>query len=251
MKILLLDIETAPNKVFAWGLFKQDIRLDQIEEPGYTLCWAAKWAGEKEVMFSSLHRDGELKMVSEIYKLIEEADVVIHYNGTKFDIPVLNQEFLKNGLKPPAPVMEIDLLRTVRNRFRLPSNKLDYVARYLKLQGKVKHKGMALWRECMEGDDKAWETMELYNKHDVLLLERVYEQLLPWIHNHPNHGLFTDEEEMVCPNCGSSHLQKRGFHYTKTLAYQRYRCMDCGSWHKARTNALTKEKRSVIITGIK
>ena len=37
-RILLLDIETAPHRVFAWGLWGQDIYLDQIEEPGYTLC---------------------------------------------------------------------------------------------------------------------------------------------------------------------------------------------------------------------
>lgn len=250
MKILLLDIETAPHKVFAWGLFKQDIYIDSIQDPGYTLCWAAKWYGEKEIMFSSIHKDGHQSMLRQIYKLLDEADAVIHYNGTKFDIPTLNQEFLKAGFAPPSPVIEIDLLRTVRRRFRLPSNKLDYVSQYLNLGTKVKHKGMGLWRDCMAGDEKSWSIMEEYNKKDVALLEDLYEEIKPWVTNHPNHALFTDGEEMVCPNCGSNHLQKRGFYYTKTLRYQRYRCMDCGSWHRSRTTDLPTEKRKVVVVGV-
>jgi hypothetical protein len=33
-KILLLDIETAPHRVYSWGLWKQDIHIDRIIEPG-------------------------------------------------------------------------------------------------------------------------------------------------------------------------------------------------------------------------
>jgi len=53
-KILFLDIESAPSRVYTWGLFNQNIALNQIEEPGYTLCWAAKWFGKKKMLFSSV-----------------------------------------------------------------------------------------------------------------------------------------------------------------------------------------------------
>ena len=43
MNILLIDIETAPNKVYTWGLWNQNVSLNQIDEVGYTLCWAATW----------------------------------------------------------------------------------------------------------------------------------------------------------------------------------------------------------------
>lgn len=56
MKILLLDIETAPNTVYTWGLFKQNIAINQIESPGYILCWAAKWLGDDRMFFSSLRK---------------------------------------------------------------------------------------------------------------------------------------------------------------------------------------------------
>lgn len=250
MKTLMLDIETSPNKVFTWGLFNQNIAINQIDEAGYTLCWAAKWLNEPHMKFASLHKDGKEKMLMEIYRLINEADVVIHFNGIKFDMPTLNKEFLLLGWSPPSPCLQVDLYRVVRKQFRFPSNKLDYVCQALGLGGKTQHKGMELWRECMAGLDSAWRKMEKYNRRDVVLLEKLYQRLLPWIPNHPNHGLFVDQDDRVCPNCGGSNLHKRGRYYTATMSYQRYRCVDCGSWSKERHNDLTKGKRQRIVKGV-
>ena len=246
----MLDIETSPNKVYVWGLFKQNIALSQIEEPGQTLCWAAKWLGSRDTMFASLHADGKEPMLEAIYDLLEMSDVVTHYNGMKFDIPTLNQEFVSQGWGPPAPFIQIDLLRVVRKQFRLTSNKLDYVAQYLGLGAKTQHKGMALWRECMAGDDKAWEVMERYNKQDVALLEKLYERLRPWIPNHPNFGLFAADGKRHCPNCGGVKLVKRGSYYTAVLRYQRYRCSGCGAWSKDRFNDMSLDDRKNIVKGV-
>lgn len=233
MKILLLDIETAPHKVYSWGLYNQDINPDNVIEQGYTLCWAAKWRGQKRVHFSSIHKTSRKKMVKEIYDLINEADAVVHYNGTKFDIPTLNHEFLYDRLAPPSSYSEIDLLRTARQRFRLPSNKLDYVAQYLGLGGKVKHMGMQLWHDCMDGCPKAWRIMERYNKKDVTLLEDVYDAMLPWIKQHPNWGHYVDHG-LTCAKCGSSRVVKNGVERKTIVPYQRYKCLKCGSPLKGR-----------------
>ncbi len=250
MKILLLDIETAPNKVYTWGLFNQNIALNQIDEPGYTLCWSAKWLGKKEIMFASLYKNGKREMLKQIEDLLNEADVVVHYNGTRFDIPILNQEFLSMGWGPPKPIQQIDLLRTVRSRFRFTSNKLAYVAEYLGLGKKVQHKGMMLWRECMAGITVAWRKMEEYNKQDIRILEKVYLALQPWIVNHPNFGLYVFRDRPNCPSCGSGDIQKRGLARTQTLTYQRYRCMSCGAWSKERYSNLNKDQRKNVLKGI-
>lgn len=244
----MLDIETAPHRVYTWGLFKQNIALNQIQEAGYTLSWAAKWYGEKKVMFSSI-REGKKTMLRGIYDLVSEADVVVHYYGSHFDMPTLNQEWLANGFRPPAPYIQIDLINTVKKRFRLPSNKLSYIAEYLKLGSKVNHKGMDLWRGCMEGKDADWKVMERYNKQDVVLLEKLYDAMKPWVVNHPNAALWQDRYEQACPTCGSSHLQKRGLYYTKTQTYQRFACKDCGTWSRARTTSLDKDKRKTVLVG--
>jgi len=233
LRILLLDIETAPNLVHAWGLWDQNISINQIIESGYTLCYAAKWYNEEEVYFDSVFDNTPKGMLEGIHALMDEADAIIHYNGTHFDIPTLNKEFLLAGMSPPAPAKQIDLLRTARSQFKFPSNKLDYVATALGLEGKTPHKGHGLWVGCMNGSKEDWEIMEIYNINDVIILEQVYNKLKPWIKNHANHGLFASGG-LVCPNCGGNHYQKRGFAYTHSGKYQRYQCNGCTNWFRAK-----------------
>ncbi len=231
MRILLLDIESAPNTAYVWGLFKQNISISQIVDSSSVLCWAAKWYGGDHVMFSSI-LNGKKTMLKKIHSLLDECDAVIHYNGTRFDIPTLNKEFLEAEMSPPAPYHQIDLLKTARKEFRFPSNKLDYVARALGLGQKTKHEGFELWIKCMNRDKEAWAVMALYNKQDVILLEKVYERFLPWIRTHPNVSICNDYTG--CTRCGSYHLQRRGYSTTATGKYQRYQCQDCGGWQQQR-----------------
>lgn len=245
MRLLLLDIESAPNTAYVWGLFKQNISISQIVDSSKMLCWAAKWLGEDKVEFSSI-LDGHKKMLNRIHKLLNEADAVIHYNGSRFDIPTLNKEFLLAGMSPPAPYAQIDLLRTARQQFRFPSNKLDYVGRALGVGQKESHEGFELWIKCMNKDKDAWKRMEAYNKQDVILLEKVYYEFLPWIKNHPNKAVH-DETSHTCPTCGSGLLSKRGFNVTKAGKYQRYQCNGCGAWSSDKT---TEKLPECILKGI-
>jgi len=248
LRILQIDIETAPHQALVWGLFKQNIALNQLVQPGYTLCFAAKWYGEKEIFFASVEHDGAVSMLQQVHALLSEADAVVHYNGINFDIPTLNKEFLQHGMPPPEPFHQIDLLRTARSRFRLASNKLDFVADFLGIGNKTKHKGMDMWVACMAGDAAAWKVMKRYNIQDVKLLEKVYKRILPWIKTHPNHALYTDDTRPVCPNCGSLHVVKCGFETTLTMTYQRYRCGSCHTPIRGRTNVLRKDKKVGILT---
>lgn len=232
MKTLMLDIETSPNLAHVWSLWNQNIGINQLRESTEMLCFAAKWFDKPKTMFWSQYHDGRDVMVQKAHGLLDEADVVMHYNGTKFDIPHLNREFLLAGLTPPAPYEQIDLLKTVRKSFRFPSNKLAYVSDALGLEGKVTHSGHDLWVRCLAGDAKAWHTMRKYNKRDVTLLEDLYHKVLPWISDHPTVGLY-DGEESSCPSCGSWVLERRGFTYTKVSKYQRFRCTECGKWSRA------------------
>jgi DNA polymerase III epsilon subunit-like protein len=170
-------------------------------------------------------------MVNRIWQLLDEADVVLHYNGARFDIPHLNREFVQVGLLPPSPYKQIDLLTTAKKEFRFPSNKLAYVSEALGLEGKVRHEGFNLWIKCMAGDEEAWENMREYNIRDVVLLEQLYEKLRPWIRSHPNSAVILGEE--VCPACAGSNLQARGFTVLQTGRYQRYQCNDCGKWSRS------------------
>lgn len=248
MKLLHLDIETSPVVAYVWRLFGQDIGVDQIITPTSLLCWAAKWHGEKEIYFAksggTTSGSSFEKMVRQIHSLLSEADAVCHFNGNSFDMPRLNQEFLLLGLAPPPPVPNIDLKNVIMRKFDMTSSKLAFVGPYLDIGGKVKHEGWDLWKACLAGDKDAWARMEKYNKQDVVLLEKLYSKVLPWIDQHPNMTFFVDSAEPVCPNCGSLKLQKRGVSRATTQVYIRYQCQDCGRWSRARQ--ATKQSRGLV-----
>lgn len=190
------------------------------------LCWSAKWSGDSHIFFSSVQNNSRREVLEGVHKLLDETDAAVHYNGTKFDIPTLNREFLLHDMLPPSPYKQIDLLRTVRSQFRFTMNKLDYVTQQLKLGGKTEHSGHELWIQCMANVPEAWEKMREYNMNDVVIMESLYHKLLPWIKNHPNISAFTGKR--VCPKCGHDEWRPRGWTAKAGGLYRRYSCKKCG-----------------------
>jgi hypothetical protein len=232
-----LDIEIAPTLATVWGLFNQNIAINQITGNSYVLSWAAKWYGEDEIYYSSLRMTSSKNMIKEIYKMVEQADVIVGYNLDSFDMKVLNKEFVLLGLDPPSSYRTVDLLKTVRKRFRFTSNKLDFVVQQLGLGKKVKHPGHELWLNCMNKSsseyESSWDLMEEYNVGDVDLTEKLYDKLKGWIPNHPNHSAFNNSH--CCPNCGSTNLRNKGKYLSNSLVYNRWKCKDCGAPSRSRT----------------
>lgn len=231
MRILSIDIETTPNLAHVWGLWDQNIGLNQLFETSEVFCFAAQWEGSKTVIFKSAHHDGKEAMIQAAHNLLDEADAILTYNGKRFDAKHLNREFVAAGLAPPSPYKHIDLLQVVKRNFAFPSNKLAYVSEFFGLDGKVQHEGHELWVKCLAGDEKAWRKMRAYNKRDVTLLWDLHAKLLPWIQGYPNRAMY-DGVRNGCKNCASTHLQKRGFDRTLATTYQRLQCQDCGTWQR-------------------
>lgn len=233
-RILIYDIENTPTVVTTWGLWEQNA-IETLEE-WYILSYAYKWCGEKQTHVVALpdfkgyknNKKDDKALCESLHKLFEEADIVIAHNGDEHDQKKSNARFIYNGLTPPSPYKSIDTKKIAKKYFKFNSNSLNNLGTYFKLGNKVENSGIKLWRACMEGDMKAWNTMKKYNKQDVILLEKVYYKLLPWMTQHPNMGIMIGERS-VCPNCGSKHLQSRGIKYGKRSWY----CVDCRSWHSS------------------
>jgi len=241
VRILTIDIETRPMVVYSWGLFKQFHSIDQIVDHGGMLCFAAKWLGEKNTLFYSVEHDGYEVMVQAAWDLLTAADIVITYNGNRFDIPRLNNEFMLAGLGPAAPFKSVDLIKSNRKQFDLASRKLDYLAQRNGAGHKTHHTGFKLWTDCMAGDQRAWVLMEKYNRQDVALTERLYLKLLPWLIDQPHVGVMSgDSNGWRCPHCGSDKIRQHGKKvHAFVRSYQLYRCSKCQGW--LRSNFLTGE----------
>jgi len=182
MRTLLLDIETKPIKAWVWGLWDQNISIGQIIEPTEMLCFGAKWQGSKtkKQVFSSVYHNGKGDMLRELHDLMEEAEVLVGWNSAGFDHKHIKREFLEAGMTPTSTVKDLDLMSVVKANFKFPSNKLDYVAQRLGVGSKFKHTGFQLWIDCINNDPKAWAMMKKYQAQDVVLLDELYDILLPW-----------------------------------------------------------------------
>ena len=235
--ILLLDIETAPSLVYTWGQWNTNVIA--TKEDWYILSFAYKWFNEKPIEFiHNRGRKNDKPIVKKLHALYDKADIIIAHNGDRFDTAKANTRFLRWGLGPPSPYQSIDTLKEVRRNFNHYSNALNELGRYHQLGVKEKHTGIQLWLDVMAGDEKAMADMERYNKRDVALLEDVYKILRPWMgtpgkKGHPNLGHWA--EGLVCVNCGSDRLIKRGFHRTSASVFQTLQCKECGHYSRSKT----------------
>jgi hypothetical protein len=231
-RILFLDIETFPNVAYVWGKYDQNV-IEFLQE-SCMASFVAKWLGEDEIIVKGLpdykgYKAGsynDKKLVADLWKLLDEADIVVAHHGDAFDVRVCNARFLVHGMTPPSPFKTVDTKKAMRKVARFNSNKLDDLGVNLGLGQKIKT-NFGLWKGCIEGDREAWKKMLDYNKQDVLLLEQLYLRLRPWINNHPN---FTVETGALCPKCNSSDVQYRGYAVTSTRRYRRFQCKQCGGW---------------------
>lgn len=234
-KILIIDVETAPNIAYVWGAWKQNVGLKQWLERGHIMSFAAKWLDSPYIFYEENRKSNDKKIVKSIYKLLDEADIVVAHNGKKFDLPVIVGRGVVHGFTPPSPYFVVDTLETARKELRLVSNSLANLCEELGLPQKKNHQkfpGFELWLECLRNNDKAWEEMKEYNIHDVISLEALYLRLRPYMKNHPN---VARTEDYACPKCGSTNIQWRGYYYTRAgLCYRRFQCKDCGGWGRVR-----------------
>ena len=249
LKILFFDIETAPNLAYIWGKYEQNAIA--FENEWYIMSASIKWLGSKKTITYKLddykkykkNKLNDLELCKDLWKILNEADIVIGHNVDRFDIKKVNARFIYHNMIPPSSYKTIDTLKIAKKYFKFTSNKLNDLGIYLKLGKKIKHSGFDLWLGCMNGNKKSWKLMKKYNKRDITLLEKLYQRFKPYIMNHPNLGLYLNKKG-VCPNCGSKDLMKHGFRYTKSRIYQRWQCKECGA--ESRSAALIKNNKPTL-----
>jgi uncharacterized protein YprB with RNaseH-like and TPR domain len=229
-KRLFLDIETSQMLVWVWGLndkANQHISHLNIEREPEIICIAWKWAGKEKV--ESLTWDenqSSKKMLEEFVPILESADEIVAHNGNRFDIKWIRGRCLMHQIPMSPKVPSVDTLVEARAKFRLSSNRLDYLMRKAGLGVGKKKVGIELWRAIQTNNcPKALKKMVQYCKFDVSGLEAVYNWMAPYIEPKTSVAQYRGD----CPECGSSRM---GPHNYRTMASGsvkvQIRCYDCG-----------------------
>lgn len=258
-KFLFFDLETSMLKCYTWGLCKQYISLPQVIDDWYLICYSAKWLGSDEIVNGSVLnykndfptlKEAEYPLIGQLWKLLDEADVVCAYNGQKFDKKKINAKFLEYGYPEPSPYKIVDPLLIVKGNFALTSNKMDAVSKLLDGEGKMST-NIQLWIDAMNGDEEALTYMQKYCDQDISELEAVYHAVKHWDKRAPNLALYYSDNKPRCNTCGSDKLTKlEKAANTNVSSFTAYRCEGCGKILRDRKNVLEKEKRDSLFMNV-
>lgn len=258
-RVLLLDIETTPEISFTWGRWKQHISQVQVIEHPYILTWACRWMDTGETVSRKLTdypgfaagQKCDRALTTELWQLLQEADIVVAHNGDKFDIPWVQARAIKYGLPPLNPTKFVDTLKVAKSLIRVPSYSLDSLTQYYDLRPKLGNAGFSLWRSCMEGSTQAFLDMETYNRGDLDALEDLYLLFRPYMKAHPNAALYFSDAVSRCSRCGSVDVhEQEALYHTSLSSFGTVRCAACGAVHRTRKNVRTKEQLSCTILGV-
>lgn len=233
-RVLVIDIETKLIPLLAFGIRDQYIDLKQIVDiPDSARCVhmvGVKWAGERRVSVLTEWEHSYEGMIRRTRDMLDDADGVVGFNHANFDMKKLDGQFALLGLDPPKPATNIDIFKTAR-QMGFPSSKLDYIAQAFGIGKKVKHPGIEMWRDVLNGCPRAQRRMTKYCAGDVRLTEEVYYRLLPYIKNHPR---LPGRQGDLCPNCGTGTLTSQGEKASRYFLIQSLKCNHCAAWSQGK-----------------
>lgn len=237
VKILIYDLEITPTLAWVYGLWNTN--AIHVEKNPFLMSFSYRWYGEDKTYnfalpdFDTYKVDPENDnlIVKELWKLFDEADVLIAHNAARFDNRVATAFFMEHGLKPPSPYKTIDTLQVAKRYARFGSNSLNNLGNTFNIGQKTTVTHGSIWKKCLDGDMEAWSDMVKYNNQDVDLLYKLYEVLRPYITNHPNLARLQNKPDS-CPKCGEDgeNMQRRGYRVTNVGRFRRYQCQKCGGW---------------------
>lgn len=232
IKRLYFDIETSPNIGFFWQPGnKISISYENIIKERAIICICYKWSNSNKVY--SLQWDekqNDKKMLQEFVKVSEQADELVGHNGDNYDIKWIRTRCLFHGISMMPNYTTIDTLKESRKLFRFNSNRLDYISKFIGLDGKTTT-SYDLWKDItLKNCKKSIGIMVRYCKNDVVQLEQMFNKMNQYIK--PKSRSENTHYKSECPECGSENVKMSG---TKTRAtgskVQQFQCNDCGKWH--------------------
>lgn len=254
-RILLIDIETLPGEYYAFDPKVEYLSPDKQIKDWSIACWGAKWLFDENIMGQTVtaqeafDRD-DTSILESIWKLMNEAHIVVTQNGINFDHKKLNSRFIEHGFPPPARFLKVDTFKTAKEVFGWSYNRLDELGQKLGI-GKKIDMSFVDWKNCLTNNEDATlalDYMLTYCKRDISpLLEDVYLAMLPYMENHPNLNVYTNHDGDVCPKCESTDLSWNEKAYaTPQGLWMSFRCNACGA-----TGRGTKKEHKLKSVSIK
>lgn len=264
VKYLYWDLETSFMQGYFFDIWQVNIPMSQVTKQSHLL--SASWAMNDDepvgirLTPEDVKTGNDLEVVVKLIEAINSCDVVVTFNGKKFDVKKLNTRALYWGLPPVVIPRHIDLMQDAKRLFKFPSNSMQNISQYLGEDGKISTGGSRLWQRCAEFENyevcnAALQEMLDYNLQDINATRDLHKRFMGWSKNTPNIGTITkqvqgkdlkEDTNLLCIHCGSSDVSKimidgvakQG--YTSVSSFDLYRCGESSCRGVSRVNASGK-----------
>jgi len=154
------DPDWVPQKItcVAWGWVDED----KVES---RICTPLGLFGEPELRKT---------MLEPLLEAIEEAQMLTGHNIIRFDLPVINSECMRLGLKPISNKLVQDTMRIVRSKGFKKGQ--DNIGHLLKLEQEKLHLDWQAWQDAY--DEDGWPTVRERAESDIIQHKLIREEMI-------------------------------------------------------------------------
>ncbi len=256
IKYLYWDLETSLMQGYFFDIWQVNIPISRVTKHSHLLSnsWAINDGEVQGIRLTpeQVRTGDDFDVVVDTIRAINKADVIVTFNGKKFDVKKLNTRALFWGFPPIAYPKHIDLMQDAKRLFKFPSNSMQNISLYLGEEGKIATGGSRLWERCAEWEDyetcdAALEEMLKYGKQDIDATRDLHRRFLGWSKNTPNIGMITksingEKDGLKCVHCGSDDvIMEDKVGYTAMSTFDLYRCGESSCRGVSRVNASGKQ----------
>ena len=256
-RLLIWDLESSLLEGYFFRIWQENIPMRRIKKQAHLLSASFAYNDEHVQGYrltpEQVRTGDDFDVVCKVVEAVNNCDLMVTFNGKRFDVKLLNTRALFWGLPPVKAPKHIDLFEQSKRVFKFPSNSMQNVSMYLGENGKLETSGSNLWERCAEWEnyeecEKALIEMVTYGNQDIEATRDLYKRFQGWMKNTPNIGTLTNEvsgnRTVRCSHCGSddvTHMNSKT--YTSVSSFDLYRCgnKDCRG-----VSRITKNGKSLV-----
>lgn len=259
-RVLIWDLESSLLEGYFFRIWQENIPMRRIKKQAHLLSASFAYNDEPVQGYrltpEQVKTGDDFDVVCKVVEAVNNCDLMVTFNGKRFDVKLLNTRALFWGLPPVKAPKHIDLFEQSKRVFKFPSNSMQNVSMYLGENGKLETSGSNLWERCAEWEnyeecEKALIEMVTYGNQDIEATRDLYKRFQGWMKGVPNLGVITNEvtenKTLRCIHCGSDDVfpldQKT---YTSVSSFDLYRCGNESCRGISRVTSNGKNLTSVI-----
>jgi len=170
-------------KVGVWDIETTHLQADF----GFVLAACVKEIGKKPEIFRidelsvNDERWNDSALVMDVAAKVNSLDMVVTWNGKRFDWPFLQTRLLHHGLELLEPTLHVDAMYLSRYRLRLHSNSQKSVMKFMEVKNGKTDLDPMVWVKAAHGDKESMDFVVDHCVRDVKALEELFLRLKPFI----------------------------------------------------------------------